>query len=151
MATPEKKDRRRILFLCTGSSARSQLAEGLAREVLSGDWEVHSAGTIPVGVNPLAIQAMRERGIDIGKQRSKGLDEVPTTADVMVTLCAAAAGECPTYPGATRVFHWNLPDPSFVPGSDNQKLDAFRNTRDEIEKRLQKLSKELTKPNPSAA
>ena len=149
MVQPEH--RRLVLFLCTGNSARSQLAEGLARELYSDIWEVHSAGTTPVGVNPLAIEVLRERGIDISDQWSKGLDEIPEEVNVMVTLCASAAQECSTYPGASRVFHWNLSDPSFVYGSHAEMLGAFRNTRDEIEKRLQKLSKELTKKDPSSA
>jgi arsenate reductase len=133
----------RILFLCTGNSARSQMAEGWARQLLGAEHEIHSAGTHPVGVNPVAIEAMHERGIDIRGQHSKGLGEVPETADLLVTLCSDAAETCPTYPGAKQVQHWNLPDPVSVWGSPEVIRDEFRRVRDEIEKRLQRLATEL--------
>lgn len=133
----------RILFLCTGNSARSQMAEGLARRLLGSEHEIHSAGTSPVSVNPFAIQVLAELGIDISDQRAKGLDRVPETADIMITLCSHAAETCPTYPGATTVQHWNLPDPASVWGGADEIRNEFRRTRDEIDKRLQRLAGEL--------
>jgi arsenate reductase len=133
----------RILFLCTGNSARSQMAEGLARHRLGDEYEIHSAGTSPVGVNPFAIQVLAESGIDISGQHSKGLDEIPATADIMITLCSNAAETCPTYPGAGTVRHWNLPDPAATWGSAEEIRNEFRRTRDEIDKRVQRLALEL--------
>lgn len=133
----------RILFLCTGNSARSQMAEGLARHLFGSDHEIHSAGTSPVSVNPFAIQVLAERGIDISDQRAKGLNAVPKTADIMITLCSSAAETCPTYPGAVSVQHWNLPDPAAVWGSAEVIRNEFRRIRDEIDKRVQRLAREL--------
>jgi arsenate reductase len=136
----------RILFLCTGNSARSQMAEGLARHLLGEEHEIHSAGTSPVGVNPFAIQVLAESGIDITDQRAKGLDRVPETADIMITLCSNAAETCPTYPGAVSVQHWNLPDPAAVRGGAEDIRNEFRRIRDEIDKRMQRLARELKDP-----
>jgi arsenate reductase len=119
------------------------MAEGLARQLLGEDHEIHSAGTDPVGVNPFAIQVLAESGIDITDQRAKGLDEVPGTADIMITLCANAAETCPTYPGAANVQHWNLPDPAAARGGAEDVRNEFRRIRDEIDKRLQRLAREL--------
>ena len=134
----------RILFLCTGNAARSQMAEGWARHLLPRGWESHSAGTHPSGLHPFATKAMKERGIELGGQYSKGLDEVPDTADVLVTLCSHAAELCPRYPGAERVEHWNLPDPVMTPGSNEVVMSSFREVRDVIEQKMQILAKELS-------
>ena len=131
----------RVLFLCTGNAARSQMAEGLGRRDLPAEWEVWSAGTHPSGVHPLAVEAMDELGIDIRSQHSKHVDDVPAPIDLVITLCASAAAECPTFPGARRVLHWNLNDPVMVPG-DAERRAAFRATRDEIQTRLHSLLKE---------
>lgn len=139
----------RILFLCTGNSARSQMAEGLARHRLGEEHEIHSAGTSPVGVNPFAIQVLEELGIDIRGQRSKGLDEVPGTADLLITLCSSAAEICPTYPGARTVQHWDLPDPAAARGGAEDIRREFRRIRDEIDKRVQRLARELREPGPA--
>ena len=124
----------RILFLCTGNSARSQMAEGLAR-ALGGD-RVWSAGIAPRGVHPLAVRAMAERGIDISGQSSKDLSAVPRDPDVVVTLCDNAADRCPAFPGRVARVHWSLADPAAVAGTEEERLAAFRRTRSEIESRL---------------
>ena len=129
----------RILFLCTGNSARSQMAEGLARAMGGDRVEVWSAGIEPKGVHPLAVRAMAERGIDISTQSSKPLSAVPSNPDVVVTLCDNAADRCPAFPGRVKRVHWSLPDPAAVNGTDEEKLRAFRQTRSEIESRLAAL------------
>jgi len=134
----------RALFLCTGNAARSQMAEGLGRRLLPAEWEVWSAGTHPSGVHPQAIEAMDEIGIDIRTQSSKHVDEVPAPVDLVITLCAGAAAECPTFPGARRVLHWHLEDPVGVPGDAGARRQAFRAVRDEIRTRLHKLLEEKT-------
>ena len=127
----------RVLILCTGNSARSQMAEGLLRELAGAQFDVFSAGNKPSSVNPLAIQAMRERGIDISQHRSKHLNEfVAQPFDYVITVCDQAAETCPIFPGRARRIHWNFPDPAAVKGSDEKRLRAFRQTCDAIEMRL---------------
>jgi arsenate reductase (thioredoxin) len=136
MAATENKGR--VLILCTGNSARSQMAEALLRHVGGTQYEVFSAGTKPVGVNPLAIEAMREKGIDISKQRSKSVAEFAGQEFAMViTVCDNAAEECPVFPGAPQRAHWSLSDPAAVSGTLQEKLGAFRKVRDELERRIQ--------------
>jgi len=125
----------RILFVCTGNSARSQMAEGLARALAPGA-EVASAGTHPVGVNPLAVEAMRERGIDITGQRSKKVEEVPGEFDYVITLCDDAAQNCPVVPARCARLHWGLPDPAGASGDRAARLAFFGKVRDDIEQRL---------------
>lgn len=130
---------RRVLILCTGNSARSQMAEGLLRHLGGGDLEVCSAGTQPSTVHPLAIQAMAEIGIDIGAQRSKHLDEFrQSTFDDVITVCDHAAESCPVFPGGTRRTHWGLPDPAAADGEQTDRLDAFRRVRDALDLRLRR-------------
>ena len=126
----------RILFLCTGNSARSQMAEGLARALGGDRVEVWSAGIEPKGVHPLAVRAMAERGIDIARQSSKDLSAVPADPDVVITLCDNAADRCPAFPGRVQRVHWSLPDPAAVAGSEDERMTAFRVVRSEIESRL---------------
>ena len=129
---------KRILFLCVHNSARSQLAEGLARSLAPPGTEVWSAGTEASTVNPYAIQAMDEVGIDIRGQTSKGLEQVPwRTADTVVTLCAEGEEACPHVPGEVRRLHWPLPDPGAAP--ESERLAAFRAARDEIKWRVAAL------------
>ena len=129
---------RRILFLCVHNSSRSQIAEGLARALAPSGTEVWSAGTEPRGVNPFATRVMEEVGIDIGRQTSKRLDDVPwRNADTVVTLCAEGAESCPVVPGEVRRIHWPLPDPAAAP--EAEKLAAFRAARDEIRWRVAAL------------
>ena len=129
----------KVLFVCTGNSARSQMAEGLATHLGEGRVEAHSAGTIPVGVNRHAIAVMEERGIDISGQYSKGLDDVPPPFDLVITLCDSAAANCPRWIGAYPYEHWSTPDPSFVEGGTDAVRRAFREVRDRLEGQIQDL------------
>ena len=129
---------RRVLFLCVHNSSRSQMAEGFARAMAPADAQVWSAGTEPREVNPLAIEAMKEAGIEIGGQRSKRIDEVPWgEADTVVTLCGEAEGICPAVGGSVRRVHWPLPDPAAAP--KKARPAAFREIRDEIRWRVASL------------
>jgi arsenate reductase len=136
MAATENK--MRVLILCTGNSARSQMAEGLLRHMGGTRYEVFSAGTRPAGVNRFAIEVMREKGIDISKQRSKSVAEFAGQQfATVITVCDRAAEECPIFPGAPQRAHWSLPDPAAVSGKGEEKLGAFRKVRDELERRIQ--------------
>ncbi len=127
----------RVLILCTGNSARSQMAEGLLRHHAGDRFEVYSAGSKPSQVNPYAIRAMRERGIDITGQRSKHLNEfLNQPFDYVITVCDQAAETCPIFPGKTQRIHWSFPDPATTEGSDAEILAAFERVRDGLEARL---------------
>ena len=129
--------KKRVLFLCTHNSARSQIAEGLLRKMAGDQFEVFSAGTEQTRVQPLAIEAMRESGIDISGHRSKTLDEFAgDTFDYVITVCDRANESCPIFPGTTERIHWSFDDPTAVMGTDEQKLRAFRTVRDAIQQRL---------------
>ena len=133
-----RENKLRVLILCTGNSARSQMAEGLLRHLGGTRYEVFSAGTKPAGVNPLAIEAMREVGIDISTQRSKSVAEFAGQEfAAVITVCDNAAEECPIFPGAPQRAHWSLPDPTAVCGTEQEKLGAFRRVREELERRIQ--------------
>lgn len=124
--------KKRVLFLCTHNSARSQMAEGLLNHLFGDRYEAYSAGTNPSGVNPLAVEVMREIGIDISRQRSKSLEEFEGMEfDYVVTLCDGAKEECPYFPGK-RHIHRSFPDPSSFEGSYEEKLELFRRVRDDI-------------------
>jgi arsenate reductase len=126
-----------IVFLCTGNSARSQMAEGFARRLAPPGVKVYSAGIDPRGVNPHSIAVMAERGVDISEQWSKGLTAVPVNkADVVVTLCGEAAESCPVLPDPVRRIHWPLADPARAAGSEDEVRAVFRRIRDEIEARV---------------
>lgn len=137
---------RRVLFLCTHNSSRSQMAEGLLRARGGGRFDVSSAGTHPRTVHPLAIQAMREIGIDISEAagyRAKSLEEfVGQPIDLVVTVCDEAAEECPFFPGARRQVHWGFPDPSAATGSEAERLAVFRSVRDAIAARIDQFLRE---------
>ena len=129
---------RRVVFLCVHNSARSQMAEGFARVMAPPGSDIWSAGTEPAGVNPLAIEVMKEVGIDISGQRSQLVDEVPwRDADTVVTLCGEGAEVCPAVAGEVRRIHWPLPDPSSAP--KQKRLEAFRACREEIRWRVASL------------
>jgi arsenate reductase len=129
--------KRRVLILCTGNSARSQIAEGLLRELAGTQFDVFSAGTKPSVVNPLAIQVMQECGIDISSHRSKHLNVfIDQPFDYVITVCDDAAEACPVFPGRARRIHWSFPDPAAVTGSQAERLRAFRQVRDAIESHL---------------
>jgi arsenate reductase len=132
----------RVLFLCTHNSSRSQMAEGLLRARGGDRYAAFSAGTHPRSVHPLAIQVMREIGIDISEaagHRAKSLDEfvAQPPMDLVVTVCDDATEECPYFPGARRQKHWGFPDPSAVDGSDEERLAVFRSVRDAIAERIE--------------
>ena len=124
---------RRVLFLCTHNSARSQMAEGLLRHLGNGAFEAFSAGTEATHVRPLAIRAMAELGIDISGQESKTLDRYLDEAfDVVVTVCDDANESCPVFPNAKARIHWSFPDPSKAAGSEDERLAVYRQVRDAI-------------------
>jgi arsenate reductase len=128
---------RHILFLCVANSARSQLAEGIARSLAPPGVRISSAGSVPTSVRPQAVEVLREVGIDISGQRSKGVGEIEGPVDAVITLCAEEV--CPVWLESARRLHWGLPDPAAVEGSDLERLDAFRATRDELLRRLRVL------------
>ena len=126
---------RGILFLCVANSARSQLAEGLARALAPAGVTVWSAGSAPSRVRPEAIAVLAELGIDITSQRSKHVDTIPADqVDVVITLCAEE--ECPLFLGRATRLHWGLPDPAAAGGAEADRLAAFRAVRDELRMRL---------------
>jgi arsenate reductase len=123
----------RVLILCTGNSARSQMAEGLLKHIAGDRLVVHSAGTKPAMVRPEAIVVMTEIGIDISSNRSKHVDEFRNDAfDYVLTVCDKARESCPVYPGHTNRLHHNFEDPAAVQGSEEERLAAFRRVRDQI-------------------
>ena len=128
----------RILFVCTGNIARSQMAEGLARDLAAAGVEVASAGTRPnpKGIHPFAVEAMRDRGIDISAHRSKHIDDLPGEFDYVVTLCDDAAQNCPVLPARRERIHWSIPDPALAQPGRAAELAFFRTIRDDIERRL---------------
>ena len=129
--------KRRVLILCTGNSARSQMAEGLLRHVAGDEFEVESAGTIASFVRPQAIAAMAEIGIDISGHRSKCLNEfLGDPFDYIITVCDNAAENCPVFPGKAERIHWSFDDPAEATGSDAEQLAVFRRVRDEIAEKL---------------
>jgi arsenate reductase len=133
-------DKKRILILCTGNSARSQMAEGLLRYDAGDRFEVFSAGTKPNQVRPEAIAVMRELDIDISGQRSKRVDEFTGQHfDYVLTVCDNAKETCPIFPGKTIAIHHNFEDPVTVQGSEAERLAAFRRVREELREYLQKF------------
>lgn len=132
--------KQRVLILCTGNSARSQMAEGLLRHDAGDRFDVFSAGTRPTQVRPEAITVMQELGIDISGHRSKSVDEFAGhDFDYVVTVCDNAKASCPTFPGTTTI-HWSFDDPAAVEGSEEERLAAFRHVRDELRAHLRQLS-----------
>jgi arsenate reductase len=130
-------DRKRVLILCTGNSARSQMAEGLLRHMAADCFEVASAGVAPTRVRPEAIEAMREIGIDISQHRSKSVEEfVGREFDYVITVCDNANEQCPIFPGKTKRIHWSFEDPAAAEGDEVARLNVFRRVRDEIGRRL---------------
>jgi len=124
-----------VLFLCVANSARSQMAEGIARALLPPEIKVWSAGSRPTSVRPEAIAVLKEIGIDISQHRSKAVGEVPAAeVDTVVTLCGEE--ECPLFLGKARRLHWGLADPAAVSGSEADRLAAFRQVRDELRDRI---------------
>jgi len=134
-----------ILYLCTGNSCRSQMAEGWTRQLGNDRIEVQSAGIEAHGKNPHAIAVMKEVGVDISGQESTIIsDEMVQAADVIVTVCGHADEQCPVLPPGMKKLHWPLVDPANAVGTDQEVMDQYRATRDEVEVRVRALLVELT-------
>ncbi|CAN5671684.1 arsenate reductase ArsC [soil metagenome] len=130
-------EKKKILILCTGNSARSQMAEGLLKHICQNEFEVFSAGTKPSIVRPEAIKALAEVGIDISKNRSKSVDEfADEDIDYVLTVCDNAKENCPYFPAQTKLIHHSFADPAEVKGDEETRLSAFRHVRDQIQKYL---------------
>jgi arsenate reductase len=125
---------RHVLFLCVANSARSQLAEGIGRALAPPGVRVSSAGSEPTSVRPQAVEVLREIDIDVGNHRSKGIDQVERSVDAVITLCAEEV--CPVWLEDAWRLHWGLPDPAGVEGTEEEKLDAYREVREELHHRL---------------
>jgi len=129
--------KKRVLFMCTGNVARSQMAEGLLRHLAGDRFEVFSGGVIPSYVRPNAITVMKELGIDISDHRSKSVNEfIGTPFDYVITVCDYAAQRCPTFPGDAKRIHWSIEDPVVI-GDDEAQLEAFRTARDDLKGRIE--------------
>jgi len=135
-------EKNRVLILCTGNSARSQMAEGLLRHMAGDKFVVESAGVAPSHVRPEAIVAMDEIGIDISGHRSKSVNEfIDRQFDYIVTVCDNAKESCPVFPGNATRIHWSIDDPAAAEGSDETRLEAFRIVREQIRTRLADFKK----------
>jgi len=143
-------EKKRILFLCTGNAARSQMAEALARIDYGDVVEPLSAGSRPAGfVHELAVLAIAELGVSIEEAESKPAEEYSAEKlDLVVTVCDSAAADCPTWPGARHIVNWSIADPSFARGTERERLDAFRATRDELRRRIDGLMEALRRSVP---
>ncbi|MGE5592330.1 MAG: arsenate reductase (thioredoxin) [Betaproteobacteria bacterium] len=136
-----KERKKKALFICTGNSCRSQMAEGFLRVLGVDKWEAYSAGLDPQGVNPNAVKVMSEVGVDISGQRSKPIDPaILQTVDLVITLCGSADERCPTVPAYIRREHWAIEDPALATGTPDEILDTFRRVRDEIRRRIERLA-----------
>ena len=134
------QSKKRVLFLCTGNSARSQMAEGFLKELGGSRFTASSAGTAPVGVNPLAIRAMAEVDLDIDNHTSDAVSsDLLANNDLLITLCGDARENCPFVPVKVEKRHWPLEDPARAEGSDEEKLQRFREVRDEIKGYVEQL------------
>jgi len=144
----------RVLFLCTGNSCRSQMAEGFSRHLKSGEIEAHSAGVNPKGVDPRAVKAMAEVGIDISAQKSRSIDEVKHLEfDYVITLCDNAQKTCPTFPAKTSVMHVGFEDPPRLAAAvrdGEETLTHYRRVRDEIRKFIEGLPEVLPEKDEEA-
>lgn len=134
-------NKKTIYFLCTGNSCRSQMAEGWAKMWLRDEWNVYSAGIEAHGLNPNAVKAMHEIGIDISNQTSDIIDsDILNNADLVVTLCGDAADKCPVTPPTVKRVHWGFDDPAKATGTDDDKWTVFQRVRDEIGERIKRFS-----------
>ena len=134
---------KKVLFICTHNSARSQIAEGLVNHDLAEKFRAFSGGTEPSQVNPLAVAVLKEVGVDISRHRSKSLDEFKDEKfDFVITLCDHAAETCPVFFGGTKRIHMGFEDPSKAAGSDKEKLSFFRRIRDEIREKVVRFLQE---------
>ena len=133
---------KKVLFLCTGNSARSQMAEGLMRSLSEWDWKIRSAGIFPSYVHPLAIRVMEEIGIDISEQTSKSMDQfLNEEFDYVITLCDHAAMACPVFPGRGKRIDWSFEDPASAIGTIEERFVVFRRVRDEIKEKIEEFLK----------
>ncbi|HSK71499.1 MAG TPA: arsenate reductase ArsC [Pyrinomonadaceae bacterium] len=138
----------KILILCTGNSARSQMAEGLLKYICRSEYEVFSAGTKPSAVRPEAIKALAEIGIDISGNRSKSVDEFANAEiDYVLTVCDNAQENCPYFPAKTKLIHQSFEDPATVEGDEETRLKAFRAARDQIRTYLEETFLPMVKAN----
>jgi arsenate reductase len=135
---PSRAGQERILFVCTHNSARSQMAEALLRRAAPGRFFVASAGTSPTQVHPLTDRVMGEIGINLRSHRAKGLPEVGTEWDYVITVCDAAFEECPEFPAKTSCLHWSIEDPSKVTGTSIERIEAFQRARDNLKARIER-------------
>jgi arsenate reductase len=127
------REKKRVLILCTGNSARSQMADGLLRDIAGDRFEVASAGVAPTRVRPEAVQVMRDFGIDISEQHSKSVEEFTGQEfDYVITVCDNAKEQCPIFPGKTQRIHWSFDDPASAEGDEQTRLSIFARVRDEI-------------------
>ena len=142
---------KRVLFLCTGNSARSQMAEGLLNHISHGEWKVQSAGIFPSYVHPLAIRAMEDIGIDISQHTSKSMDQfINEKFDYVITLCDDAAKFCPTFLSGGKRLHWPFEDPAAAIGTIEERFLVFRRVRDELKIKIEEFLKSVT-PDPIAS
>jgi arsenate reductase len=134
----------KLMFLCTGNSCRSQMAEGFVRELGKGIIEAYSAGLSPAGLNGRAVKVMSEIGIDISQQKSKPIDgELLRTMDIIITLCDNAAESCPWTPPEIKRIHWSLEDPAKATGTEEEVMNEFRRIRDDLESKVKDFIKEV--------
>lgn len=132
---PSAKPKLKVLFLCTGNSCRSQMAEGFLRHLAADRYEVFSAGINPAQLHPLAVKVMKEEGIDISGQKSKSVTGfIGKHFDYVITVCDGAKQTCPVFPGKHEKMHWSLRDPAVAKGTEEQRLADFRKIRDKIKK-----------------
>jgi arsenate reductase len=136
----------KVLFLCTENACRSQMAEGLVNHYLAGKVKAFSAGVAPTEVNPLAIRALAQLGIDISRQRSKSVTEFEGQQfDLVITVCDSAREQCPFFPGTDRMLHVGFPDPGRAPGTEEERMAVFRRVRDAMRQQLVPLLEEELK------
>jgi len=131
-------EKMRVLVLCTGNSARSQMAEAFLRRYAGDRLEVHSAGLEPKGINPYTVRVMQEKGYDLSSHSSKDVGQYLGRVHfgTVITVCDRAEKNCPIFPGVSRRLHWPFDDPAEVTGTDEEKLEKFRQVRDQIEARI---------------
>jgi len=147
----EKKPRIRVLFVCTGNSCRSQMAEGLLQHIAGKEFEVHSGGTRPWILHPLAVKAMKERKVDISDQYSKSVDNfLGQSFDYVITVCDDAKETCPVFPGQHTKIHWSVHDPVNAIGTLEERMKVFRRVRDDLEGRIREWLKKRKEESAKA-
>ena len=145
-------DKKKVIFICTGNACRSQMAEGLLRHMAGNKFEVYSAGSHPSRLHPASVAVMAEWGIDIARHTAEPIDDyLDTGIDIAITVCDNAQQSCPTFPGNVEQIHWGLDDPYHGWGADPQDLPPYRETRDELKKRIEGflLEKEIIRKKVS--